>query len=431
MRILLVNPPDCGRSIPEECYGITSLKQIFRGEPLALETLAGNLHGHQVRIVDLKAAPEEWGEALAGFSPDLVGLTGVTCEANTVVGLAAEVKSACGALTVVGGSHASGDPAFFNRPEIDFVVVGLGARSFRELADALERGDQEPAIPGVAATTPGRPLQWLPRRFTAADLLESQAPRYDLVARYRHHYTLDRLGIRMGLVSSASGCPRCCDFCSIAPLTGGRYLVRSREAVLRDIALLGEIPVVRLVDANTFGDPRHARCLAADLCRSGLRKQFVADVRADTVVRHPELLRLWKEAGLRAVIMGLEEISDAALTAMNKGTSTAVNQEAVRILHEIGLTIVGDFIISPDYDEGAFDALERYLEDNRVDLPMFSVLTPLPGTPLHRRMRDRILIQDLDYYTLTNSVVGTRLREERFYRRYARLLQAGHAAARL
>ena len=37
MNILLINPPNCGRSIPEERYGITSLKQIFRGEPLALE----------------------------------------------------------------------------------------------------------------------------------------------------------------------------------------------------------------------------------------------------------------------------------------------------------------------------------------------------------------------------------------------------------
>ena len=57
MKILLVNPPDCGRSIPEERFGISSLKQTFRGEPLALEELAGNLLCHKTRIVDLKAAP--------------------------------------------------------------------------------------------------------------------------------------------------------------------------------------------------------------------------------------------------------------------------------------------------------------------------------------------------------------------------------------
>ena len=43
MKILLVNPPNCGRSIPEEEYGIDTIKMIFRGEPLALEVIAGNL----------------------------------------------------------------------------------------------------------------------------------------------------------------------------------------------------------------------------------------------------------------------------------------------------------------------------------------------------------------------------------------------------
>jgi hypothetical protein len=58
MRILLINPPNCGKSIPEERYGIDSIKMIFRGEPLCLETLAGNLSGHDVRIIDLKAEPD-------------------------------------------------------------------------------------------------------------------------------------------------------------------------------------------------------------------------------------------------------------------------------------------------------------------------------------------------------------------------------------
>ena len=58
MNILLINPPNSGRSIPEEEYGIESIKKIFRGEPLALETLAGNLEAHQIAIADLKAEPD-------------------------------------------------------------------------------------------------------------------------------------------------------------------------------------------------------------------------------------------------------------------------------------------------------------------------------------------------------------------------------------
>ena len=112
MKILLINSPNCGRSIPEERYGITSLKQIFRGEPLALEELAGNLLEHTVSILDLKADPDGLDRELLAFQPDLVGITGVTCEANTMLRIAARVKESCQAIVVVGGIHASNDPDF-------------------------------------------------------------------------------------------------------------------------------------------------------------------------------------------------------------------------------------------------------------------------------------------------------------------------------
>jgi hypothetical protein len=46
-------------------------------------------------------------------------------------------------------------------------------------------------------------------------------------------------------------------------------------------------------------------------------------------------------------------------------------------------------------------------------------------------MRRDIIIEDLDYYTLTNAVVPTRLDEKLFYQNYATLLREGHAGAKL
>jgi radical SAM superfamily enzyme YgiQ (UPF0313 family) len=123
MKILLVNPPNCGKSIPEERYGIDSIKMIFRGEPLALETIAGNLHGHEVAIVDLKSDPDGLNDDGLAFQPDLVGITGVTCEANTMLAIARRVKERLQVPVVVGGHHASCDPAFFKRRCIDYIVV--------------------------------------------------------------------------------------------------------------------------------------------------------------------------------------------------------------------------------------------------------------------------------------------------------------------
>jgi radical SAM superfamily enzyme YgiQ (UPF0313 family) len=324
MKILLVNPPNCGRSIPEEMYGITSIKQIFRGEPLALEVLAGNLDGHEVAILDLKVHPGNLAATLAGFRPDLVGITAVTCEANTACLIATAAKESTGAVVVVGGIHASGDPDFFNRPGIDFVVVGIGKASFRELADALERGAGAGSIPGVAPTCPGRPLRFVPRAFGRGDLVEDKAPRYDLVAANRAHYAL--LNHPMGFVASAFGCPYDCHFCCITNQAGGRYLACGIDAVIRDIGLLPEVPFIRMVDANTFGQPSHARQLVRAIRDAGIKKDFFADVRADTVVRHPDLLQEWKDAGLRTVIIGFEDITDEGLSGMNKASGVAQNR---------------------------------------------------------------------------------------------------------
>ncbi|MBU4262455.1 MAG: cobalamin-dependent protein [Proteobacteria bacterium] len=433
MNILLINPPNCGRSIPEERYGITSLKQIFRGEPLALEELAGNLLEHHVRILDLKAEPDGLHQALLDMQPEVVGLTGVTCEANTMLQLAGTIKENCRATVVVGGIHASNDPAFFNHAAVDYIVVGLGKKIFADLVTALERDNgKDPSLSGVIRTNPGGQLNHGPRvRNSVDDLVMERPPAYGLVNRYRSHYVLEKLGISMGFVASAYGCPYSCSFCSIKGQTGGSYLAKSIDEVIRDIGLLGEVPVIRLVDANTFGDVKRAAALGRALLESGLKKQYLADIRSDTVVRHPEMLREWKKAGLRALIIGFEEIDDASLAAMNKANKAGVNTEAIAILNDIGITIVGDFIISPEYDEDDFDRLRSYFGAHRIDLPMITVMTPLPGTSLYTSHQPRIINHNLDYYTLTNAVTPTKLDEKRFYTLYARLLADSHQNVRL
>jgi radical SAM superfamily enzyme YgiQ (UPF0313 family) len=428
MNILLVNPPNAGRSIPEEEYGITSIKQIFRGEPFSLEVVAAPLVAHDVQIVDLKCEGEEYlWQQYDHFAPHVVGFTGVTCEANTVLRLAAEIKRRGQTAVVVGGNHATLDPSFFNRPEIDFVVIGLGKRSFSDLADTLAGNRSGNGIPGVAKTSPGQPLVFTPRLYGQDDLMDEYAPRYDLVEKWRTHYVIERLGLRMGFVATADGCTHRCSFCAIPEMTGGRYLTHSAESVIRAIGLLGDIPFIRMVDANTFGDPRASEELCEKIVAAGIKKRFFGDIRADTIVRHPSLLKKWKEAGLYAVVVGFEELQPERLGAYDKKYADGAIGKALSLLHEMGLLIVGDFIIAPDYGEEDFRTVEEFIRQSGIQIPVLSVLTPIPGTPLYESLKDRITIHDLDYYTFTNAVIPTRMPEKVFYATFSDLVQRLHS----
>jgi hopanoid C-3 methylase len=427
MNILLVNPPNAGRSIPEEEYGITSIKQLFRGEPFSLEVIAAPLTAHDVRILDMKCEDEAelWAE-YDRFAPDVVGFTAVTCEANTVLRLATEVKRRGRTVIVVGGNHATLDPAFFNRPAIDYVVIGLGKKSFSDLANRLAANRSVGGIPGIARTSPGKPLSFTPRRYGREDLMEEYAPRYDLVGQWRDRYVIERLGLRMGFVATAEGCTHRCAFCAIPEMTGGRYLTHSPESVTRAIALLGDIPFIRMVDANSFGDPRASEELCDAIAAAGINKKFFGDIRADTIVRHPALLKKWKEAGLYAVVVGFEELQPERLGPYDKRSDPGTAEKALAILHETGLLIVGDFIVAPDYGEEEFRALEEFIGQSGIQVPVLTILTPIPGTPLYETLKERITIRDLDYYTFMNAVIPTRMPEEAFYGTFSEIVRRLH-----
>lgn len=423
MKVLLINPPNSGRSIPEEKYGIETIKQIFRGEPLALEVLAGNLDGHDLLITDLKADPDGLDQDLENMRPDIVGITAMTCEADAAIGIAEEIKKVSGAKVVIGGPHASCDPEYFNRASIDHLVIGLGKLSFRELIDAIERKDPTDTIPGVARTTPGKPLQYRKRSYGMADLVDQKPPRYDLTAAHRDKYVMSGVGGKMGFVASAFGCTHRCTFCCVPNITGGKYLNHSADAVVRDMHLLGDLPMIRLADANTFGDLEQAKILGQRIIDAGIKTHILADMRADAVVRAPQLFELWKRAGLVAGVIGFEEISDQRLDSFEKRNSAAQNIEAIRILKDLGIRIIGDFIVSPDYTHADFDRLDAFVNHHAIDLPVPSVLTPVPGTPLYEKMKDQITVHDLSCYTYLNAVTPTRLPEKEFYRTYADLLR--------
>ncbi|MBN2302465.1 MAG: cobalamin-dependent protein [Lentisphaerae bacterium] len=416
MKILLVNPPNSGRDVAFEKFGLNSGESIFRGEPLCLETIAGPLDSHDVMILDLKVAGEDLDATLSRFQPEVVGLTAVTCEANTVIRLCEHIKQHSQSIqVVVGGMHASNDPEFFNRPNIDYIVIGLGKASFKQLIDRLDTGRPVDDIPGVAVCHAGSNLQIKVRSYCKEDLVEDAAPRYDLVSHYRNHYFIPSLKVSMGFIATAFGCPYSCTFCCIGAVTGRRYITHTIKNVIRDIALLDDSPLIRLVDANTFGDIKRARLLSDEIRRAQIKKQFIVDACVETIVKAPDLFKEWRDIGMRGVVIGFEEIDNDILAGWQKKNTLDTIKKSIDILKNLGISIIGDFVVSPSYSERDFLKLGEFLRRSNIDVPVIAVLTPLPGTRLHESVRSKIVNHDLDYYSFANAVMPTHMPERDFY----------------
>jgi radical SAM superfamily enzyme YgiQ (UPF0313 family) len=417
MRVLLVRPP----------HHNPRLGGFMAMEPLSLESVAGAAAGHEVRLLDMQL-DRGLDRELDRFRPDLVGTGGCTADVPGTRRVLARVKQrAPTAFTVVGGQHASVAPGDFNHPDVDAVVVGMGEPTFGELLRALERGEPLQDVAGLALPAPGG-LRRTAERPLPPDLDGLPTPRRDLTRRYRWRYRA--FGQAVGLLNTARGCPFKCRFCSIIRLMGGRYLVKRADRV---VAELSQMPqrYIRLADGNTFATRRRMRELHDAIHAAGLNKRFMVDVRADTVARRPDLIARWREIGLYLAAVGLESIRPEQLRRLNKGGTVDDNVQALRILRDNEIRVLGQFMIDPEFTEDDFERLLDFVQEQRIQLPSFLIMTPFPGTPIHDEMRDRLCSGDLSQFDCFHAVLPTRLPLEQFYRRFLGLYDASYGTERL
>ena len=152
--------------------------------------------------------------------------------------------------------------------------------------------------------------------------------------------------------------------------------------------------------------------------------------RVDTIVEHPDLIESLKTAGLEYLTLGIEAIKDEELEAFNKKTSVEKNNEAIRILQKLGITNSAHFIVNPDYTEENFSRLFSYICEMNLFQPVFTVLTPLPGTELYQEYYDRLAIKNYDFFDHVHSVLPTKLERREFYSQVVRLYEKSYSYRR-
>jgi radical SAM superfamily enzyme YgiQ (UPF0313 family) len=359
--------------------------------PLGLATLAAYLSPDDDAVI-----VDEHVERLStGDTPDLVVIQVYITNAYRAYRIADHYR-ARGVFVALGGLHVTALPDEA-APHADAIFLGPGEQTFpRFLADFRS----------------GRSL----RRYqsTSGRTLDRIPPiRRDLIAR-RNYLVPNSIVV-------TRGCPQHCDFCyKDAFFAGGRTFYTQRvDDALAEIARLPGRHLYFL-DDHLLGEPRFARELFEGM--KGMNRLFQGAATVDSILRG-DLIERAAAAGLRSLFVGFESLSPENLRSSGKRQNLGRDYSAVTSrLHSLGIMINGSFVFGMDDDDD--DVFRRTVDwaiANGITTSTFHILTPYPGTGLHRRLQQegRIVTSNWDLHDTRHVVYRpARLHPERLKEGY-------------
>jgi anaerobic magnesium-protoporphyrin IX monomethyl ester cyclase len=364
-----------------------------------VETFAQALDGHAPEQVAIVADPHAVAQKMC--------LTVMREAAFTMIALA----KARGARVLVSGPDVSDRPAMYQQAGADVVVVG------------------EHDAP-LAEWLAGAPLAGvLPRRPGMTDLSALPFPawhRVDMRAYAERWRT--RHGAWEMNVSTARGCPYRCNWCA-KPTWGRTYHVRPADAVAAEVHGLRErygvdriwftddIFAIRPAWLRRYREcidtPVPYRCLTrVDLLQDA---SYVADL---------------ADSGCREVWVGVESGSQAVLDAMDKDNTLAEVRRAAGLLRDHGIR--QGFFLQLGYPGETYQdvlATARLVRELAPDEIGVTVSYPLPGTPFHDRVKERLSATNWDA-AMDNAVLFEADYPQAFYDAAREVLRAEHAVIR-
>ncbi|MFI5297641.1 MAG: B12-binding domain-containing radical SAM protein [Polyangiales bacterium] len=344
---------------------------------------------HEVEVVDLCFATDPIAtlhQAVERFRPDVVGL-GLRNLHDNAYGateallhyyesIARALRASTAAPLVLGGTAATLRPTLLiDRLAPDHVVVGEGERAFRDLVDALARGERRERV--VQATG------------ARADLDTLCAPARDLVdARYYELAGTDS-------VQTKRGCAFHCTYCDYPDIEGRRVRMRDPESVADEIAARGRIPDVThvFVVDSVFNFPKsHARAVCEALQARGAPVPWVCY--ASPAGLDDELVGAMARAGCVGAEIGTDSGSARVLERLRKPFDLAQVRGVRALFRAHGLADCHTFVLGAEGEtiEEARETL-AFVDEIDPDVAVFIVFTEdREGRALgHSALRDGLL----------------------------------------
>ncbi len=287
-------------------------------------------------------------------------------------------------------------------PGADFIVIGEGEATFKELLTALN-GDQDfTKIDGIAYRQNGQKI--IQPQFGKLDLKTIPTP-------YRFEEDREALSKRVAYIETSRGCPFNCQFCLSSIEVGVRYF--DREKIKEDIRYLMEngAKTIKFVD-RTFNISRSYAMdmfkFLIDEHRPGTVFQF--EITAD--IMRPEVIQFLNDnapAGLFRFEIGVQSTNDHTNELVHRKQNFEKLTRTVHMVKE-GKKIDQHLDLIAGLPEEDYHSFQKTFDDVfalRPEELQLGFLKMLRGTGLRLRANehDYIYSDNAPYEILGNSVL--------------------------
>ncbi len=391
MNILYVNAGSAGS---------IGLDTFLRAPPLSLMYLSPTVPEHKKELIDLKTNPITPSAIHAMMRrADLVAISSFTPSIKNAMTIASLAKQH-NLPVVIGGYHASLIPEVVENPIFDVAVRREGELTFPELVTALNRDgkwthENLQNIKGIAYLKEGKMVQTEPRPLIE-DLDTLPMPDRSLVGNTRYEY----FGASVDSLESTRGCVNHCMFCCVTAHCGFKWRRKSPRRVIREIAQCSrKTRWITYQDSElTISMPR-VREISDLVIEYGYDRQwYSAQGRVDDIVRDEKTIDRMVESGFRMMFIGIESAFQSSLDRIGKNLSHQKIRQAVKILHDRGVSIYGAIVIGNIGE--TYEMVEKtakYAVDLDLDIVQFTALTPYPMTRLWDEAVAKGWIEDADW----------------------------------
>ena len=376
--ILLINPP-----------WISKDENIWHGikaamPPLGLLTIAAYLEqqGHSVKVIDVhvdKLSIDQLRAKIIECQPRVVGVTVLTATALASYKIAALAKeSNPKTLVVLGGVHVDALPGeALGNKYVDIVVRGDGERTFANIA----RGEPIETIKGISYRKNGVVVHNPPSEVIM-DLDAIPFPAYHLIAMEKYYPSIGAYR-RLPAINMmmTRGCPGKCTFCNSAETS---LRTRSAVKVVEEIIRLKEkygIKEIQFYDDTFTVFKKNVFDFCELMIERKVNVSWTAFVRADCISQ--KMAYMLKKAGCHQVMFGIESGDEEIRKTIRKPINEEITRLAIQYCKKAGLEVRGAFIFgSPGETRETMQKTLDFAMDIDVDIAIFNITTPYPGTQL-------------------------------------------------